>query len=122
MTVTAPPSGPLAGGVTSVATGLQVPWGVAFFPDGTALVSERDRAVLLRVTPDGQVSTLAQVDGVTPTAEGGLLGVAVSPNYAEDQQIYVYATTADDNRVLSGSLADFRIRRGAADPHRDPPG
>lgn len=103
-----PPSGPLAGGVTPIATGLQVPWGIAFFPDGSALVSERDKALLLKVTPAGQVSTLAHVDGVTPTAEGGLLGVAISPHYAQDRQIFAYATTAEDNRVLSGTIADFR--------------
>jgi glucose/arabinose dehydrogenase len=108
VTVTERPSGPLAGGVTSIATRLLVPWGIAFFPDGSALVSERDKALLLRVTPEGQVTTLAQVGGVTPTSEGGLLGVAVSPHYTQDQQIFVYATTADDNRVLAGSLADFR--------------
>ncbi|MDP9318435.1 MAG: PQQ-dependent sugar dehydrogenase, partial [Actinomycetota bacterium] len=103
---------PLAGGVTPIATRLLVPWGIAFFPDGSALVSERDKALLLRVTTSGRVTTLAPVAGVTPTSEGGLLGVAVSPDYSRDHRIFVYATTAVDNRVLSGTIADFR----SADP------
>lgn len=114
VTVEEPPSGPPVGGVTAIATGLRVPWGVAFFPDGSALVSERDEARLLRVTPTGQVTTLAEVSGVTPTSEGGLLGVAVSPHYARDHIIYAYATTADDNRVLRGTIGDFRA--GDAQP------
>ncbi len=108
MTVTDLPAGPLAGGVTSIATGLAVPWGVAFLPDGTALVSERDKAVLLLVGPAEQVSLAARVEGVTPTSEGGLLGVAVSPDYPRDHRIFVYATTAEDNRVLSGTIEEFR--------------
>jgi glucose/arabinose dehydrogenase len=108
VTVVDRPTGPPAGGVTTIATRLLVPWGIAFFPDGSALVSERDEALLLRVTSTGQVTTLANVTGVTPTAEGGLLGVAVSPHYAQDHRIFAYATTADDNRVLSGTVADFR--------------
>jgi len=108
MTVQDRPSGSVAPDVTTIVTGLRVPWGIAFFPDGSALVSERDDSRLLRVTPDGRATVLAEVDGVTPTSEGGLLGVAVSPDYAQDGQIFVYATTAHDNRVLRGSIADFR--------------
>ncbi|MGH3425498.1 MAG: PQQ-dependent sugar dehydrogenase [Nocardioidaceae bacterium] len=93
---------------TTIASDLDVPWGIAFFPNGDALVSERDTARLLRVTPGGRVTKLATVPGVTPTSEGGLLGVAVSPSYARDKKVFVYATTAQDNRVLAGTLTDFR--------------
>ncbi|WP_313674197.1 PQQ-dependent sugar dehydrogenase [Mycolicibacterium sp.] len=78
----------------TVATGLDVPWGIAFLPDGSALVSERDTARILRVTP-GTTATAGMVDGVTPRGEGGLLGIA----YA-DGWMYAYFTAADDNRVV----------------------
>lgn len=114
VTETMRPDGPAVAGVSTIASRLRVPWGIAFFPGGDALVSERDEARLLRVTPGGAVSTLAQVPDVTPTSEGGLLGVAVSPDYERDGLIFVYATTAADNRVLSGTVADFET--GTAQP------
>jgi glucose/arabinose dehydrogenase len=84
-----------------VARNLAVPWGLDFLPDGSALVTERDRATIRRVTPAGQVSTVGSVAGVVPTSEGGLLGLAVSPSYRRDHRVYVYLTTARDNRVVS---------------------
>lgn len=108
VTVTAPPTGRPVGDVTPIITNLDVPWGIAFFPNGDALVSERDKAVLLRITASGDKTVLAHLSQVTPTSEGGLLGVAISPHYATDQLVFAYATTAADNRVLAGTLADFR--------------
>lgn len=92
---------------TVVASNLDVPWGIAFLPDGSAIVTERDTARLLRIRPGGQVTPLGQVPGVTPTSEGGLLGVAVSPTYSRDSTVFVYSTTAEDNRVLAGTLREL---------------
>lgn len=43
---------------------------------------------------------MAQVSGVNATGEGGLLGLAVSPGYVQDGYVYVYLTTATDNRIV----------------------
>lgn len=83
-----------------VASGLEVPWGIDFLPDGTALVAERDSAKILSVAPDGPVTEVQQLAEVAPAGEGGLLGLAVSPTYDEDQWVYVYYTTAEDNRIV----------------------
>lgn len=108
VTVTAPPGEVDLAPSSTIADDLDVPWGISFFPDGDALVSERDTARLLRLSPDGAITSLATVQDVTPTSEGGLLGVAVSPDFGSDQTIFAYTTTADDNRVLSGTLGDFK--------------
>ncbi|MFC6880776.1 MULTISPECIES: PQQ-dependent sugar dehydrogenase [Actinomadura] len=81
-------------------TGLNVPWGIAFLPGGDALVTERGTARLLRVTPQGGVTTVGTIAGVVPRGEGGLMGVAVSPDYATDKAIFVHFTAASDNRVV----------------------
>jgi glucose/arabinose dehydrogenase len=91
-----------AGSVRTIATGLCIPWGLAFLPDGTALVTERgDRATarILSVTPAGEVTEVQRVDGVRATGEGGLLGIAVSPHYARDRWVYVFYSTQSDNRI-----------------------
>lgn len=88
-----------------LATGLTTPWGVAPLPDGSALLTERDSARLLRLGTNGKLTELGTVDGVTAAGEGGLLGiVAPTPDRA-----YVYFTAATDNRVVALTLAKDRI-------------
>lgn len=85
----------------TVARDLAVPWGIAFLPDGDALVTERDTARLLLLTgPDHEVVEVATLAEAAPEGEGGLLGIAVSPTYDEDELVYLYLTTATDNRVV----------------------
>ena len=86
--------------IGTVASGLAVPWGVTFLPDGSALVSERDTTRVLAI--DGtQVREVGRVAGVKPQGEAGLLGLAASPAYASDQLVYAYLTTPTDNRVVA---------------------
>jgi glucose/arabinose dehydrogenase len=85
--------------VSTLATDLEVPWSFAFLPNGDALVTERDSGRLLRVTPSGGVREI-QTLPESGSGEGGLLGVAVSPDYEEDRYVYAYYTTARDNRVV----------------------
>ena len=95
----------------TIATDLDVPWAIAFLPDGSALVTLRDKADLLHIR-QGQVPTvLGKIPGVRPDGEGGLLGVAVSPQFASDHSIYVYFTAADDNRVVRLTFEDAKATR-----------
>ncbi|WP_430781773.1 PQQ-dependent sugar dehydrogenase [Actinoplanes sp. G11-F43] len=87
-----------------LATGLTVPWGLGFLPDGSALVTERNSARVLRITPGGTTTTVTTIPGVSATGEAGLLGLAVSPTFTQDNLVYVYFTTASDNRI-----ARFRL-------------
>lgn len=88
--------------VRTVASGLEAPWGLAFLPDGTALVSERDTARILALEGprNNRVREVGTVDDASPQGEAGLLGLAVSPSYDEDRLVYAYVSTADDNRVV----------------------
>jgi glucose/arabinose dehydrogenase len=88
-------------GPRTLATGLDVPWDLAELPDDSLLMTLRDRAELVRVdAAGGEPAVVATVDGVVPGGEGGLLGIALSPEFAQDQLIYLYYTAADDNRVV----------------------
>jgi glucose/arabinose dehydrogenase len=105
----------------TIATGLGVPWGIAFLPGGEALVSERTTGRILRISPDGRRRRVVmRVPGVdTNSGEGGLLGLAVSPNYASDRWVYAYFTSGSDNRIvrfrLGGEVRPVLtgLRRGA---------
>lgn len=83
----------------TIATNLAIPWGLAFLPDGSALVSERNTARIRRIA-NGTVTTIGTVPGVRTGGEGGLLGIAVAPTFATDRLVYAYHTAANDNRVV----------------------
>ena len=97
-----------------LASGLEVPWGIAFLPDGNALVTERESARILRVAPDGAVTPVGTVAGVVPQGEGGLLGVAVPPTFATDRTVFVAYTSASDNRVVALRVGNDGTIDGAA--------
>lgn len=94
---------PARGSVTvsgEVAKGLESPWGVAPLPGGDLLVASRDKGTISRVRTDtGAVTQIGKVPGVAPGGEGGLLGLALSPNFASDRLVYAYFTTESDNRI-----------------------
>lgn len=92
----------LAGQLTvtgTVVDGLSSPWSMALLPDGTVLLSERDTAAI-KLIDDGEVSMVGTVANVQPGGEGGLLGIAVAPTFAQDRYLYAYYTSATDNRIV----------------------
>lgn len=94
--------------VTTVAGGLEVPWEIAFLPDGRALVTERPGRVRL-LTSGGRLQRrpVARVP-VSAEGEGGLLGLALDPRFGRSNRyVYLYYTTASGMR-----LARYRFRRG----------
>jgi glucose/arabinose dehydrogenase len=83
-----------------VASALEAPWGLAFLPDGSALVSERDSGRILQLQPGAEPREAATVPGVAAAGEGGLLGLAVSGDYRRDRFVYAYLSAATDNRIV----------------------
>lgn len=95
---------PAKGSVTVVRTvteGLKSPWGLAPLPEGGLLVSSRDEGTITLVDEKtGKKTEIGEVPGVSPGGEGGLLGLAISPDYASDHMIYAYFTSESDNRIV----------------------
>jgi glucose/arabinose dehydrogenase len=88
----------------TVATGLVAPWGLAFLPDGSAVVTERDTAKVLQIGPDHAVTEIGTIGEAAPQGEGGLLGVAVSPEFDQDRTLYFYVSSDNDNRIVTATL------------------
>ncbi|RII15594.1 Quinoprotein glucose dehydrogenase B precursor [Streptomyces sp. YIM 130001] len=85
----------------TVTTGLKSPWGLAPLPGGDLLVSSRDEATITRIDEDtGKKILLGSVPGVASEGEGGLMGLALSPTFGADHQVYAYFTTESDNRIV----------------------
>ena len=84
-----PKDSPLPGRQVDVARGLEHPWGLAFLPDGRMLVTERPGRLRI-VSKSGELSPpLAGVPQVYARGQGGLLDVALSPTFAQDQLVYL---------------------------------
>ncbi len=97
--------------VETFATGLGVPWGLAFLPDGRLLVTEREGRLRI-VGTDGAVSP--PIDGVPKAhakGQGGLMDVALHPQYAETGWIYLSYSDPLPG-PLGGMLSYTAISRG----------
>jgi Raf kinase inhibitor-like YbhB/YbcL family protein len=98
-----------------ISTNVDLAWSVAFLPDNTALVTERDRFEILRFTLSGQKTVLGKItEARTTGGEGGLLGIAVSPTFTTDHFVYIYYTSDTDNRVARFTFENGTI--GAREP------
>lgn len=94
----------------TVATGLTIPWGLGFLPDGSGIVAERNSGDVLRIGTDADPVVLGSLDvvgGTGPIDERGLLGLAISPTFRTDGWVYAYLSTAEDNRVVRFTLDRF---------------
>lgn len=101
-----------------LAENLNVPWGIAFLPNGNALVSSRDTGRIVRVSAAGSKKRIGTVPGVVSNGssggEAGLLGLAVSPDFSSNHWLYAYLSTRSDNRVVrmhyvDGSLGKVHV-------------
>jgi glucose/arabinose dehydrogenase len=74
--------------IETLATGLEFPWGIAFLPDGSALVTEK--AGRLRLLKDGKLSVpISGVPKVLYEGQAGLFDVALHPDFATNQYVYL---------------------------------
>jgi glucose/arabinose dehydrogenase len=90
-----------------------VPWEIAFMPDGRALVTERPgRIRLLDADRQVQEAPVAEVD-VSEQGEGGLLGLALDPKFADNGLVYLYFTTPTAIKLERWRFADDRMTREA---------
>lgn len=83
--------------VQTVVDGLEIPWGVAFLPDGAVLITERDTGNLMMVRDGVLVDTpVAGVPEISERGQGGLLDIEIHPNYEENGWIYITYSKPED--------------------------
>jgi glucose/arabinose dehydrogenase len=99
--------------LTQVAT-FNLPWRIAFLPDGRMLVTEKSGPVWL-VTQKGEKTPVANAPAVLHQGQGGMLGVYASPRYATDHNVYLtYAEPGDGGSSLALARARLAIGQGTA--------
>lgn len=94
--------------IVEVTRGLEHPWGMAFLPDGRILVTERPGR--LRLVENGQLvpQSVSGLPAVVARGQGGLLDVALHPDFTENQLIYIAYTSARE-RGISTDVARGRL-------------
>ena len=91
-------------------TTFNLPWRLAFLPDGRMLVTEKVGPLWL-VTPQGMKRPVLNYPAVLYGGQGGMLGVYVSPHYATDQSIYLtYSEPGTIGGISGSSLALAKAR------------
>lgn len=97
--------------VVTVAKGLEHPWGLAFLPDGALLISEKPGRLRLLARGGELSAPVAGLPAVDARDQGGLLGLAVDPNFAANGLVYwSYAERDPDGRTHT-SVARGRLAR-----------
>ena len=95
--------------IETVAKGLVHPWGLQFLPDGRMLVTERPGRIRV-ITRDGKLSTpIAGVPKVHAAGQGGLLDVALAPDFATSREILFTFAEPRDGGTNGTSVARARL-------------
>lgn len=102
--------------VTELLTGLDHPWSIAFLPDnGGALITEKSGQLRLWKTDGGLSEPIAGVPQVYARSQGGLLDVALAPDFMQNRRVYLsYAEQGDDGKA--GTAAGYGVL--SADGHK----
>jgi glucose/arabinose dehydrogenase len=95
--------------VAQTVTGFQRPWEIAFLPDGTPIVTERGGRIAVAV--GGTRRVVATISDVVASGEGGLLGLAVDPDFTTNRRIFACydhgsAATVTDVRIVRFRVAE----------------
>ena len=100
--------------VATVATGLVVPWSMAFAPDGRLFVTERPGRVRIFNAALSASDVALTLDDVSAQSEAGLLGVALDPGFAQNRLVYLYYTAQASGRMVN-RVVRYRETAGRLD-------
>ncbi|KQO20558.1 glucose dehydrogenase [Flavobacterium sp. Leaf82] len=110
----------------AIATTLTSPWGIKTLPDGRLLITEKTGTMRIATTAGVLSAPITGIPAVNAANQGGLLGLAIDPDFTANRMIYwvfAEATTGGNNTaVAKGKLsADEKTIEGATIIYRAKP-
>lgn len=94
--------------ISVVATSLEVPWEMVFFPNGDILFTERTGS--LKILSNNQVTIVEKIAEAKSFGEGGLLGLALHPNFESNNYIYLYYTYEGVNGQTKNRVVRYKYQ------------
>jgi glucose/arabinose dehydrogenase len=106
------PTGPTGAAfrVVTLNDSLSSPWGLAFLPDGRMLVTQKGGTMVILGADGAPQATLTDLPAVVAAGQGGLLDVALDPDFATDP--WVYFTYSEPGTGAEAGLAGTAVARG----------
>lgn len=93
----------------TVVPDLEIPWGMAFLPDGSMLITEKSGELIH--FKDGEKQLVGGVPAVYNRGQGGLLDIVLHPNYEENGWIYfTYASAEGDDNGGNTAIARAKLQ------------
>src|SRR3989344_4511354 len=96
--------------ITTIVRNLEIPWDIAFLPEGEMLVTERAGRVII-ILPDGTKRELPVPD-VKKTGEGALLGIMLHPDFKSNRLLYLYMSAPDTSSQTQNRVVRYRYENG----------
>ncbi len=114
------PSTPLENHTTEfeekiIAQNLDTPWGIDFLPDGSIIFTERQGSISRLDLRSGERNILGRVSSAKESGEGGLLGIAVHPQFQETPEVFVYYTFAEKDGQTRNRVSRFVLEENRLD-------
>lgn len=91
-----------------LAKNLDTPWDLVFLQNGEILFTEREGNLKLR-TKEGEIKQIAKIDTAFESGEGGLLGIALHPDFEKNHYIYLYFTSFNKNQIVRFSFENNQL-------------
>lgn len=98
-----------------IATGLNVPWALAFLPNGDLLITERIGHIKLLEKDEKTPKSITTLSDVKQIGEGGLHGIAVDPKFSLNSFVYTYYTYSSDGQNTLNRVVRFRFKDNKLD-------
>ena len=87
--------------VDTIVSSLEIPWAMAFAPDGRLFVTERPGRVRIVNLSTSTSEVALTLDDVFRQGEAGLLGLALAPDFAATRLVYLYYTAVEGNGAVN---------------------